>query len=424
MSPEAELYARVALVVPFVLAAGLVWAIALRYRGRSLPDWAALAGAFLLGFALSANFVFFISEPIFLIATCVPVLWIAFLLARSGRFRHAGLAVLGLCLPGALWWGRFYYQDVVDPAPLYDEAIRLWFLVPLVGAIMGIGLFVMGDRSEPVPRVMRRPPNAVRDPMTLGGVLSADVAIGIYPLPSLVAELLALSVTVAVITAGTAIGLPWPLLIIGGGLVFMLTATELWYLAFPRASRKPWEAFSYVGHLELERWRAATGTPAPNTEAKMRAWLRDNEERPETRWAHAELLAVVGRLDEARAMAQRIETATPLEEFDRQALVDYIEWIDGAEIDHDARLREADALGPLGSPPQLYARGLATIALARDRAHEGGDWRTPLVEFQRLIGPAGWTSLRQDTRGQRMVATLLLGLLLSGLFVIPFALQA
>ena len=421
MSLEAELYARIALVVPLVLASGLVWAIARRYRGRSLPAWASVPGAFLLGFALSANFVFFIAEPILIIATSLPVLWISFLLGRSGRFRHAGLAVLGLCLPGALWWGRFYYQDVVDPALLYDDAVRLWFLVPFVGALMGIGLIVMGDRSDPVPRVMRRPPNAARDPMALGNVLSAAIAFGIYPLPSLVAELTALAVTVAALTFATALGLPWPLLLVGGTLLFMLTATELWYVAFPHAARKPWEAFSYVGHLELERWRAATGTPAPNTEAKMRAWLRDNEERRETRWAHAELLAVVGRLDEARAMAERIETATAAEEFDRQSMLDYIHWIEGADIDHDARLREADALGPPGSPERLYARGLATIALARDRADQGGDWRTPLVEFQGLIGSAGWISLRKDTRGQRRAGTFVLGLLLSVLFVLPFA---
>jgi hypothetical protein len=151
----------------------------------------------------------------------------------------------------------------------------------------------------------------------------------------------------------------------------------------------------------------------------MRAWLDHNDERPETRSFHAEMLAVVGRTDEARAMAERIEAATPAEEFDRQALLDYIDWIDGAELDHAGRLREADAIGSPGSPERLFARGLAAIALARDRAHQGSDWRRPLIEFQREIGSQGWAWFRQDTRRQRMTVTFLVGLLVGGLFVIP-----
>lgn len=418
MSPEAELYARLSLATPFVLVAGLVYAIIQRYRLRNLQAVLKWSGAFVLGFGLSGMFVFFITQPVIVVVTSLPLLWITFLLARSGRFRLAGLAILGLCLPGAVWWGRFLVQDALDPFPLYDEALLLWWLPELVGVIMAMGLMIIGDRPVPVPRVMRRPPNAVREPMALGNALSAAIAFGFYPLPSLVAELVALAATAAALTAAIALGVPWPLVVLGGALLFMLLATELWYVAFPHDARAAWEAFSYVGHIELERWHVATGTPAPNTEARMRAWLRGNEERPETRWAHSELLAVVGRLDEARAVAERIETSTPAEEFDRQSTLDYIDWISGDQIDVEARVRQAETIGDAGSQQRLFARGTAAIAVARDRVAEGGDWRTPLAEFQREIGSAGWTSLRQDTRRQRMIATFLLGLLLSALFVL------
>jgi hypothetical protein len=74
--------------------------------------------------------------------------------------------------------------------------------------------------------------------------------------------------------------------------------------------------------------------------------------------------------------------------------------------------------GPV-APERTLARGLATWAVARDRAERGGDWRTPLEAFQREVGSIGWSWLRQDTRRQRMVATFALGLLLALLATVP-----
>ena len=55
-----------------------------------------------------------------------------------------------------------------------------------------------------------------------------------------------------------------------------------------------------AGGPELRRWRAMTGSSVPTTYAAMRRWLRDNPDRPATRWARAEMLAITGDYAQAR----------------------------------------------------------------------------------------------------------------------------
>jgi hypothetical protein len=242
---------------------------------------------------------------------------------------------------------------------------------------------------------------------------------GPFTLPGLVAELAAFLVTVVATSVAALAGVPWPITLVGGALLFMVIGTELWYRAFPGRTRLAWGGYAYVGHREQVRWRATTGTQVPTSVKAFHAWLRDNVERPETRWAHAELLAVVGRIEEARAMAERIEANTPEEAFQRRSMLDYIEWIDGQGQDFEEGLREAETIGMPGSDDRLLARGLATLALARDRAQAGGDWKSPLAAFGQEVGPAGWAAWRADTHRRRLIGTLLVGLVLAAFATIP-----
>ncbi|HEX5578182.1 MAG TPA: hypothetical protein VFY43_00785 [Candidatus Limnocylindria bacterium] len=404
------------LAAPFALLGILAFALLRRYRRRRIPNWAKWSGALLTGFCLSPAFIL-LPEPIWLILLLLPLAWIAFLLGRSGRFRLAGLMVLGLTVPGAFWLGALVYAKV----PLmtgfsgYEPYFR--FVLATAGTLVGIGMVLMGDHAAPAR--LTRPPDTPRDPMTLANAMAAGIAVGPFNLPSLVAEGVAFVVTAIAVTAATTAGLPWPVVVLGAGLLYMVISTELWYLAFPADARAAWAGFAYIGHIEQERWRATTGTEPPYNDKLFRQWLATNTERPETRWAHAEMLAVVGRLEEARAMAERIEAETPAEAFDRDAMLTYIDWIDGQEIDFDERLRAAEAIGAPGSPERLFARGSAAISLARERAATHGDWMTPLGDFDRQTGHLGWAYLRQDTRRKRMTATFLLGLLVGLLFTVP-----
>ncbi|HKO34221.1 MAG TPA: hypothetical protein VJY85_10790 [Candidatus Limnocylindria bacterium] len=421
MPAQLTAYLWVALAAPFLLLALIAFALVRRYHERAIPSWAKWSGAFLTGFCVSA--VFIIDEdPLWFILPSLPVIWVAYLMARSGRFRLAGLMALGLTLPAAVYWASLLLADAANPAPLFGPGLNLRFLTVAAGVVTGIGLVVIGDHVEQRPRIVKQPAGTTRDPMALGNAMAADLLIGPFSLPSLTAELTAFLVTSAALTVAVLAGVPWPFTLLGGALLFMVIATELWYRAFPQRSRMAWVGYAYVGHQEMERWRAATGTQPPASVKAFHAWLRDNAERPETRWAHAELLAVVGRLDEARAMAQRIEANTPAEENERQSMMQFIEWIDGQDVDLDDRLRQADLVGEPGSDARLYARGLATLALARDRAQADGDWKSPLVAFGQEVGATGWAAWRADTHRRRMISTLLVGLLIASLAAIPIAL--
>jgi len=418
MSPEFATYLWVALAAPFALVGVGAYALWRRYRDRPIPVVAKWTGAFLAGFCVSPALVL-MSEPLWFIAFSLPVLWVVWVLARSGRFRLAGLTALGLTLPGTLWWGATVVQNWESVVVVYGIGLYLRWASMLAGTVMAIGLIVIGDHAPRKPAVLMKKPGTARDPMALGNAMAADVAVGPFSLPSVVAEMAAFVVAAIAVSLATAVGVPWPLTVLGGALLFMVVGTELWYVAFPARARNAWAGFAYVGHLEQERWRATTGTEPPNSAKKFHEWLRDNTERPETRWAHAEMLAVVGRVDEARAMVDRIEPNTPAEAYERDAMRDYVEWIDGGQVDFEAQRSAADAIGEPGSQERLFARGLAAIALARDRAEAEGDWMAPLQEFARDSGQVGWASFRGDTHRRRMVATFLLGLVLSAFFTLP-----
>jgi hypothetical protein len=409
-------YLWVVLAAPFVLLGIVVFAVFRRYRGRRIPTWAKWSGAFLTGFCISPALIL-LPEPVWLILLILPIAWVAFLLGRSGLFRLAGLMVIGLALPALIWFGAYLYLDVQLAVAFYGYEPYLRFVLAVAGTLMGIGMVVIGD--HPAPARLTKQPDTPRDPMALANAMAAGIALGPFTLPSLVAEGAAFVVTVIAVSVATIAGVPWPLVVLGAALLYMVVSTELWYLAFPADARAAWAGFAYVGHIEQERWRATTGTEPPHNDKMFRQWLNDNVERPETRWAHAEMLAVVGLLDEARAMAQRIEAHTLAEAFDRDSMLTYIDWIDGQEIDFDERIRVAETIGAPGSPERLFARGAAALALARERAATHDDWMTPLTDFARDTGNRGWASLRQDTRRRRMTATFLLGLVVGLLFTVP-----
>jgi hypothetical protein len=424
MSAEAELYLRLCLAAPFAFLALLAYALVRRYRVLRTPRWVSWPAAFLLGFGLSPAFILIITSPIWTGGLVLLVGWMAWQLARGGRFGLAGMLVLGLCLPGLLWWGRLLVEDALDPLSLYEPGLVLWWLPELVGVVMAIGLVIIGDRTAGRIEVIRRPPNVARHPTALGNALQRGILFGPSSLPSLVSELCAFLVVGPVTLVASAAGLPWPLVVLGGGLLFMLIATELWYLAFPAGLRPAWEVFAFVGHAEQERWRAETRTEVPKTVKEIHAWLSRHEERPENRWARGELLAMLGRLDEARALAQRIEPVTQDDALHRAALLDYIDWIDGEELDVDEITLRAETVGQPGSQERLLARGEVAVAIARDQAERGGDWKAPLVALRDEIGTIGWEVFRQDTHRTRMVVTFLAGLVVATLALVPAGLFA
>jgi hypothetical protein len=413
VTEESRLLAQALAILPVFLLGLLGFAVVQRYRRRPVPAWLGWVGVFFVGLGLGPGVLLGTAEPAWLLTVGVPVVIITWMLVRSGRLRWAGFFLVGLGTPGILWLVLPQVRAAI-PVQLLTPDTRLVWLAPACVMFMGLGLVIVGDHVGAKPRIMATPAGLARDPMMVGHELYGAIAFGPVTLPGLVSEGIGFGALALGIPLLLSAGLSWFLVIPAGAAAFMLIATEGWYLALPRDLRRAWEGFSAVGHPEQERWEERTGERVPNTAARIKAWLRDHEPQPGLFWAHAELLAFVGRLDEAREVAARIEPADASEAHELQALADYLDWLGGGDLDIDGLARTAEGVGEPGSRERLEARARVAIALARHRADTGGDWRQPLLAIREEAGPkvaARW--FRQDTRPMRLVSTFLLGLLLS-----------
>jgi hypothetical protein len=150
----------------------------------------------------------------------------------------------------------------------------------------------------------------------------------------------------------------------------------------------------------------------------MRRWIERNPERPESRWARAEILIITGDLPEASAVIERMVVDTDLDRFTQHNLRIYLDWVEGADPDYEALRAHAETVGDPGSPERLEARGEAAIAVARDLAASGGDWMVPLIAFRDGVGPVADRVLRADLRRVTYRAYLLYGLVASGVVLV------
>ena len=414
MTEESRILGQALAILPLILAGLLVFAVVQRYRRRAVPSWLGWAGIFLVGLGLGPAILLSAAEPSWLPAAGIPAAFVTWLLVRSGRLRWAGFFLAGLGMPGVLWLALPQVRAAI-PVELLTPDVRLVWLAPACLLVMGLGLVIVGDHADEKPRIMAKPAGLARDPMTVGHELYRAIAFGPLTLPGLVSEGVGFVVLALVVSLLLSAGLGWFVVIPVGAVAFMLIATEGWYVALPPDVRRAWEGFAAVGHPEQERWTVRTGEGVPNTRAKLEAWLRDHERSPELYWAHAELLAFVGRLDEAREVAARIDPASPAEAHELQALLSYMDWLGGQEMDIDELARAAERVGEPGSQERLEAHGRVAIAMARDRADTGSDWMEPLAALREEAGNVAGRWFRQDTRTMRLVSTGVVGLVLSTL---------
>ena len=152
-------------------------------------------------------------------------------------------------------------------------------------------------------------------------------------------------------------------------------------LTMPPRSRRAFETFAWLGGREMRRFVARTGTKVPTTPEAVERWLDDNPRSSATAFGRLELLAMLGRTDEAvaeQALARRftafIATGTA----------------DEAELDAlGARLPPDTGLGL----ELLVARAIYDGRLRL--AHGRDDWREPLLGVRHRLGwEATMTTIR------------------------------
>lgn len=197
----------------------------------------------------------------------------------------------------------------------------------------------------------------------------------------------AIAVVVAILaTPLVADRVPFPL---GSALVAAIGAlvgAVAAYASVPRDLRRAFEAYSWLGRTEMDRFTERTGGPPPVKKDDIDRWLTSTPSTSATRFARVEILAFVGRYDDARRELDALRPGTPEDRFEVASLRQYVEWLETGRSDTIELVTAAAALAT-GSAARRMAD--TTLALADARVGFMGrdpTWSTPLREVRPSLG--------------------------------------
>jgi hypothetical protein len=211
--------------------------------------------------------------------------------------------------------------------------------------------------------------------------------------------------TVVVVTVLVAVGvgerLGWAIAPFAMAAVGALAGVVVAVLVLPRRIRRAYEAYSWQGNAEVERFRERTGSPVPTKTEAMEQWLAANPATPTMRLPRIEILAFLGRFSEAKdeldvAIAATPE-AGPETAFEIESLRQYIDWLELGSTDLSA-LRAAAAALPSGSEMRLSGDVTLAIGEARIRlVDRDPNWMAPLEVVRPRLGSTPWRVTIADT---------------------------
>ena len=239
----------------------------------------------------------------------------------------------------------------------------------------GRGLDAYPERSVAIVRAFQRPLNRA---LVAGAVVAAFVVLMLVgaradePFPG----------TIGIVVVGLL-----------GGLAGLVVAI----LAVPARVRRAFEAYSWLGHDEVHRFRERTGGPVPTGRAAMDQWLATTPSTPAMRLPRIELLAFVGQFEAARTELDAVPATDPSVRFELAALRQYIDW-----LEHDStdvrELGDAARELPVGTIERRAADVTLALVDARIRlVHGDPAWATSLVGIRARLGWAPWRATLLDT---------------------------
>ncbi len=229
-------------------------------------------------------------------------------------------------------------------------------------------------------------------------------------------------VTIAVVIVLVAIGvgesIGWEIAPLAIAALAALVGLLVAILVLPPGIRRAFEAYSWQGHAEVQRFKERTGGPVPNKVTAMEQWLAATPSTPTMRLPRIEVLAFLGRYaeanDELAEAAEDVRNATrvdPETAFEIESLRQYIDWLEHGSDDLTA-LRAAAADLRLGSMARRSGAVTVAIGEARIRLVNGDPgWTAPLEAVRGDLGSAAWRVTIADTWRQIYFVLGLVGLI-------------
>ena len=185
-------------------------------------------------------------------------------------------------------------------------------------------------------------------------------------------------------------------------------ATAVAFLLVPRRVHRAFEAYSWLGRLELDRFGERIGRPAPTSAGQIDAWLAAHPPTPTVLLPRVELLAFVGRYEDARRELAIVEPTSETA-FERASLIQYIDWLETGAPGLDALRRAAGAVDKK-SEARRVADVTVALAEARERVlREDPEWFAPLEAVRSRLGLAPRRVVMRDTWSKAGVAFTLVG---------------
>jgi hypothetical protein len=390
MTPEqAAALAVVAFAGVFPFAGAVTWMAGwvLHGLGRSTApalSVALIAGSTFLGAMVTLSLGYLQSDPspataidvgIAVVCPAAVAIW----LMAGGRRRAAGLVLVGSGLPWTTVMTIYLVAnaagDSVDPV----TTILSW-LCGLAVVLIGGWLAALGDPAyEPDSAASPDRPGS-RQPGALTRALFSAATYG-RPSPALI-------VAVPVVLVVTLVS-GMPLVGAVAGTAALVAGTEIQVRWLPPSIRPALEAAVWVFRRESDLFRMETGSRLPVGLAALGRWVDQNTATGLPSLTRAELLALLGRFDEARALVAAGEPGRPFEVYRRAWVEAYSAWRQGNRVDLDRLRSLVAAVGDPDEPDRLLAEGQQAEFESQVRLADGDTgWLSPLAAFRGRVPAA------------------------------------
>lgn len=172
-----------------------------------------------------------------------------------------------------------------------------------------------------------------------------------------------------------------------GSVATGVVSTLAWTVAWMPRSRRAFEAFTWLGEREIDRFTAVAGGRYPATFDGMKRYAEREPERPDDRWIRSEIRAATGILEGAAFEAQRMPDETASQRLEREVALTYIDWLRGGSGDPGAARAALAAIDPTDVEARRVGEVMLAITEVRHRIARGDpDAAEPLRRVRSSLG--------------------------------------